>query len=127
MAHLRKAKGAIAAVATPAIRRATGKDVLSAAPKAAVEALVKHIAVEEGRFGVRANCVGVGILEDGMYHALKASGDFDDRYINAALKNLPLGCLGTAEQIADAVTFLVSDKAAYITGQTLNVDGGYAV
>ena len=127
LAHLRKAKGAIAAVATPAIRRATGKDVLSAAPKAAVEALVKHIAVEEGRFGVRANCVGVGILEDGMYHALKASGDFDDRYINAALKNLPLGCLGTAEQIADAVTFLVSDKAAYITGQTLNVDGGYAV
>ena len=125
--HLRKANGAIVAMATPAVQRATSRDVLSAAPKAAIESLVKHIAVEEGRFGVRANLIGVGLLEDGMYHALRASGDFDDRYMDAARKNLPLGRTGTAEEIADAVSFLLSDKAAYITGQTLNVDGGYAV
>ena len=125
--HLRKSRGAIVAMATPAVRRATSRDVLSAAPKAAIVALVKHLAVEEGRFGVRANAVGVGLLQDGMYHALVASGDFDDRYIEAARKNLALGRMGTADEIADAVSFLVSDKAAYITGQTLNVDGGYAV
>ena len=127
LGHLRKSKGVIAATVTPAIRRATGRDALSAAPKAAVEALVRHIAVEEGRFGVRANCVGVGLLQDGMDHALRASGDFDDRYIESAKRNLLLGRMGTADEIADAVSFLVSDKAAYITGQTLMVDGGYAV
>lgn len=125
--HLRKARGAIAATTTPAIRRATGRDVLSAAPKAAIESVIKHVALEEGRFGIRANAVGVGILHDGMYHALKASGDFDDRYMEAARKNLPLGRTGSAEEIADAITFLVSDKASYITGQMLNVDGGYAI
>ena len=45
----------------------------------------------------------------------------------AAEKNLPLGRTGSADEIADAAVFLISDKAAYITGQTLNVDGGYAV
>ena len=114
------------ATVTPALRRPTTRDILSAGPKAAIEALMRHTAVEEGRFGVRANCVGVGLLQDGMYHALKASGDFDDRYITASLKNLPLGRMGTAAEIADAVSFLASDKAAYITGQTLMVDGGYA-
>ena len=125
--HLRTARGAIVATTTPAIRRATGRDVLSAAPKAAIESLVKHIALEEGRFGIRANAVGVGILHDGMYHALKASGDFDERYMEAARTNLPLGRMGSAEEIADAISFLVSDKAAYVTGQMLNVDGGYAI
>jgi 3-oxoacyl-[acyl-carrier protein] reductase len=125
--HLRKARGAIVAMATPAVIRATSRDILSAAPKAAIEALIKHIAIEEGRFGIRANAVGVGILHDGMYHALKASGDFNDRYMAAAAKNVALGRTGTAEEIADASVFLASDKAAYITGQTLNVDGGYAV
>ena len=125
--HLRKSRGVIVATTTPAIRRATSRDILSAAPKAAIESLIKHIAIEEGRFGIRANTVGVGLLHDGMYHALKASGDFDDRYMAAAAKNLPLGRTGSAEEIADAVAFLASDKSTYITGQSLNVDGGYAV
>lgn len=125
--HLRKSRGSIIATVTPAVRRSTTRDILSAGPKAAIESLVRHLAVEEGRFGLRANCVGVGLLQDGMYHALRASGDFDDRYIEASKKNLPLGRMGTADEIADAVAFLVSDKAAYITGQTLMVDGGYAV
>ena len=125
--HLRSAKGAVVATVTPAIRRYAKKDILSAAPKAAIEALVKGIAAEEGRFGIRANCIGVGILSDGMYHQLVARGDFDDRFIAASKQSLALGRLGTAEEIADAAVFLVSDRASYITGQTLMVDGGFAM
>ena len=101
--------------------------MLSAAPKAAVESIVRHLAAEEGRFGVRANCVGVGPIRDGMYHRLVADGYFDERWIAAAERNLALGRLGTAADVANAVAFLVSEQAAWITGQTLMVDGGYAL
>ncbi|MCC6917719.1 MAG: SDR family oxidoreductase [Alphaproteobacteria bacterium] len=127
MRHLRESRGVALALATPAIRRYAVKDVLSAAPKAAVEAVIKGIAAEEGRFGVRANCVGVGVITDGMYHALLDTGDFDDRFIETTKATLALRRLGTADNVADAVDFLCSDKAAYITGQTLMVDGGFAL
>lgn len=125
--ELRKARGVAIALATPAIRRYAVKDVLSAAPKAAVEAIIRGVAAEEGRFGVRANCVGVGVISEGMYHQLVATGDFDDRFIDATKGVVALKRLGTAQEIADAVAFLASDKATYITGQTLMVDGGYAL
>ena len=125
--HLRRARGVVVALATPAIRRYAVKDVLSAAPKAAVEAVVKGVAAEEGRFGVRANCVGVGVIEDGMYHRLLETGDFDERFLQATRDTVALRRLGSAQDIADAVDFLVSDRSGYITGQTLMVDGGFAM
>ena len=66
LAHLRAAEGSIVAVTTAATSRFPVRDGLSSAPKAAVEALVRALAVEEGRYGVRANCVGPGMLTDGM-------------------------------------------------------------
>lgn len=125
--ELRKTRGVVVALATPAMRRYAVKDVMSAAPKAAIEAVVKAVAAEEGRFGVRANCVGVGVISDGMYHQLIATGDMDEKFLEATKNILALRRLGTAEEIADAVEFLTSDRASYITGQTLMVDGGYAM
>jgi len=125
--HLRSAKGSFVALSTPALRRYAVKDVLSAAPKAAIEALVRGVAAEEGRFGIRANGVGVGVIEDGMYHALVETGDFDQRFLEASRQNMALRRLGTAEEIAEAVVFLASARARWITGQTLMVDGGYAL
>lgn len=125
--HLRRSKGSLVAVATPAIRRYAVKDILSVAPKAVVEALIRGVAAEEGRFGVRANAVGVGMLQDGMYHALVESGAFDERFVSASLQNIALRRLGTAEEIAEAVVFLASRRARWISGQTLMVDGGYAL
>lgn len=124
---LRATRGVAICLGTPAIRRYAKRDVLSSAPKAALESLTKGIAAEEGRNGIRANMVGVGVLSDGMYHELVAKGDFDDRFIASAKQTLALGRLGTAQDIALAVDFLASDAASYITGQTLMVDGGYAI
>lgn len=124
---LRETKGGIVVVGTPAIRRYAARDILSVAPKAAVEGVMKGVAAEEGRFGIRANMVGVGLLTDGMFHRLMETGDFDEKYLEAARRNLALKRLGTAEDIAEAVLFLASSRARWITGQTLMVDGGYAL
>jgi NAD(P)-dependent dehydrogenase (short-subunit alcohol dehydrogenase family) len=125
--HLRESRGALVAIATPAIQRYAVKDLLSVAPKAAVEAIVRGVAAEEGRFGIRANSVGVGVIQDGMFQALVDDGAFDDRYLEAATANTALRRLGTADEIAEAVVFLASNRARWITGQQLNVDGGYAM
>jgi NAD(P)-dependent dehydrogenase (short-subunit alcohol dehydrogenase family) len=125
--HLRAARGSIVAVTTAATRRYPVRDGLSAAPKGAVEALVRALAAEEGRFGVRANCVGPGMLEDGMAQRLIASGDLDERALDVARATIPLRRFGTAADVAEAACFLASERARYISGQKLDVDGGFGV
>jgi len=122
---LRESRGSIVAVTTAATGRHPVRDGLSAAPKAAVEALVRGIAREEGRYGVRANCVGPGMLTDGMAARLIDSGDLDDRALEVTRGNIPLRTFGTAADVAEAVCFLASDRARFISGQKLDVDGGY--
>jgi len=90
-----------------------------------VEAAVRALAVEEGRFGIRANCVGPGMLTDGMAQRLIGSGELDERALEITRGNIPLRRFGVAHDIAEAVCFLASDRAGFISGQKLDVDGGY--
>ncbi|HQR03058.1 MAG: SDR family oxidoreductase [Proteobacteria bacterium] len=102
-------------------------DVLSVAPKAAIESLIKGIAKEEGRFGIRANSVAIGVIDAGIFHRLWADGTFDEEWQKAVHQGLCLKRWGSAEEVASAVVFLASNRAGYTTGQILAVDGGYGV
>jgi len=89
-----------------------------AASKAAVIGFTKTVAREYASRGVRVNAVAPGFIDTAMTHGLAA----DAR--DALLKQIPLGRLGTPGDVAEAVRFLVSSAAAYITGHVLHVNGG---
>lgn len=103
------------------------RDGMSVAPKAAIEALVTGIAREEGRFGIRANSVLVGVVEAGQFLELTKQGAFDERWVQAAHANFAIKRWGKPEEVAYAVVFLASNRAAYVTGQRIAVAGGYGI
>jgi NAD(P)-dependent dehydrogenase (short-subunit alcohol dehydrogenase family) len=125
--HLRNSHGSIVFVSSAGLKRFPPGDVLSVAPKGAIEALMRGIAREEGRYGIRANNVAVGVVDAGMFPKLVERGELSQEWIDAAARSTPLRRFGTPEEVADAAVFLASSQARYITGQTLFVDGGYTL
>jgi NAD(P)-dependent dehydrogenase (short-subunit alcohol dehydrogenase family) len=124
---LRQAHGALVALTSAGLARYPARDILSVAPKAAIEALVRGVAREEGRFGVRANSVAVGVVDAGIFRRLTAQAELSEEWREAARRNTPLRREGTAEEVAEAAVFLASTRASFVTGQQLVVDGGYSV
>ena len=92
------------------------------ATKGAVVTMTKSLALELAREGVRVNCVCPGVVQTEMTTGLRESigADAFQRVTDAH----PLG-LGTSEDVANAIVFLLSDASRWITGTSLTVDGGY--
>jgi 3-oxoacyl-[acyl-carrier protein] reductase len=119
--------GSLVHISSAGLGRTPPKDVLSVAPKAANEALVKYVAKEEGIHNIRANSVAVGVIETGIFKRLEAEGVFNDAWKQAVLAGLPIKHFGVPEDIAEAAAFFASNRSKYVTGQLLFVDGGYSV
>ncbi len=103
------------------------RDGMSVAPKAAIEALITGIAREEGRHGIRANSVLLGVIEAGMFLELTRQGVFDQAWVDEVQKNLALKRWGKPEEVGHAAVFLASSRASYVTGQRIAVAGGYGL
>jgi NAD(P)-dependent dehydrogenase (short-subunit alcohol dehydrogenase family) len=101
-------------------------DALSSVPKAGMEALGRAIAKEEGRYGIRANMVAPGIIDAGLGAAFLQELHSPEIW-EAQRKRIALQKFGDSSDVAQAVAFLASERARYITGQTLIVDGGFSL
>ncbi len=126
--HMRDAGGgSIVHLGSAGHLRWPDKDGLSVAPKAANESWLKGIAREEGRHGIRANSVLVGVIDAGMFHELMDKGAFPQNWIDETMRMLSVKRWGQPEEIGYAVSFLASSRAAYVTGQQINVAGGFGI
>jgi NAD(P)-dependent dehydrogenase (short-subunit alcohol dehydrogenase family) len=91
------------------------------ASKGGIIAMLHPIAAEAASYGITVNAVSPG------YIATEMLGEIDAAGLEAALKLVPMRRYGKPEEIASAMAFLASDEAAYITGQTLRVNGGLSM
>ena len=125
--YLRESKGSIVFISSAGLFKYPPGDILSVAPKATIEHVLKGIAKEEGSNGVRANSIALGIIETGIFHRLREEENtfFDDAWHEAVMNTLAIKRFGFPEEVAHTAVFLASSKGGYITGHCIPVDGGY--
>ena len=126
--------GSIVCLSSDAGRMGEDREAVYSACKAGVIALSKSIARETGRYGLRLNCVCPGLVvppeeesisETSMWHEMRQV--FTPEARERAVRAYPLRRMAEPREIANAVVFLASDAAGFITGQTLSVSGGYTM
>ena len=124
---LRESQGSLVFISSDGLFKYPQGDVLSVAPKATVEQLIKGIAKEEGANGVRANSIALGVIDAGIFHRLlnEENTFFDEKWHEAVMANLAIKRFGAAEEVSNTALFLASSHAAYVTGHCIPVDGGY--
>ena len=118
---VRQGKGVILAVSSMWGQTGASCEALYSASKGAVDSYIKSLAKELGPSGIRVNAVSPGAIETDM---MKGFGEDDRR---AICDDTPEGRLGNPEEIAETLYFLQSDKASFITGQIIGVNGGYLI
>ncbi len=117
---LKDSKGAIVNIASISGLRASTLRVAYGTSKAAVIHLTQQLAVELGEYGVRVNCVSPGPVNTKLAMAVHTP-EIRSAYYEA----IPLNRFGSEHEIGNTIVFLCSEKASYITGQSIAVDGGF--
>jgi NAD(P)-dependent dehydrogenase (short-subunit alcohol dehydrogenase family) len=112
--------GSVVNISSTMGERGSANMALYAGSKHAVEGITKSAAIEAAAFGVRVNAVAPGPTETAMLDRLTGGAEKKAAFSAA----VPLKRIGTPEEVADAITFLASDKARFITGQVIRVNGG---
>lgn len=90
------------------------------AAKAGLIGMAKALAIEEGRYGITVNCIAPGFMETEMVRALPSYETIKER----AIQMQPIKRVGRPDDVADAVVFLASERAGFISGEVLHVTGG---
>jgi 3-oxoacyl-[acyl-carrier protein] reductase len=117
---LRQRAGVLVQIGSCAGEHPSRGQSVYAATKGALASLTRALAVEYGKKGIRAVCVEPGPIATDMLEATRALAEAE------VLARVPLGRLGTPEDVAELVVFLVSDRARFITGSVHAVDGGFS-
>lgn len=120
------AGGAMVMFLTTAVLRTLENDGMSGAPKTAVAALLRQTAREMAPANVRCNGVAPGVIDAGIVHTSFEVSQVAKDVIADCMHKTPLGRMGTPQEVAALVDFLVSPEAAYISGQIIGIDGGYS-
>lgn len=97
------------------------------ASKGGLDGMVRAAALECAQHGIRINNVNPGIIDTEMFRRFGDPDDPNDAVVQAFTHHIPLKRLGSSEEVAEAVVWLCSDAATYITGETISVDGGFAI
>jgi 3-oxoacyl-[acyl-carrier protein] reductase len=118
---MRRRRGAIVLLASLVGERGAPGQAVYAAAKAGVAALARSASKELGPLGIRVNAVAPGLIDTDLL------ADLPPDVVTARCAQTSLRRLGTAEEVAGAIRFLLSDEASFITGQVLGVDGGLAL
>lgn len=115
--YLKETKGNIVNVSSMVSIYGQPSGVMYPASKFAVNGITKSLSRELAKYGIRVNAVAPGITKTDMVSSLP------DEVIKPLINTIPLGRIGGPEDVANAIMFLASDKASYITGEILSVDG----
>ncbi|HEU4452292.1 MAG TPA: SDR family oxidoreductase [Longimicrobium sp.] len=123
--ELQKTRGCIVSAGSEAGAIGLANNTPYGGTKAWIHAFTRGVAVEQAKYGVRANCVCPGPIDTAWTH--KETGPMDKKMEQSIVQATPMGRRGTVEEVANVYAFLASDEASFVTGALYFVDGGITV